>query len=180
MTKTKQSDFLKAYQNCHEPLVRYCSVVSHGKMDAEDLVQDVLLAAYANFDKIKNKEELLHYLLRAARNRSVSKFRKQKYKARLLEKHTERLVAQEVSADTILEIQLLYKTLDQLPENQKDALILFEINGFSMKEIAVIQEKSEGAVKTNISRGRQKLKAMLTAKNEWYTKIYGTIKTIAL
>ena len=180
MSKTKQSNFLKAYESCHESLVRYCSALAHGKMDAEDLVQDVLLAAYANFDKIKNKDQLLHYLLRAARNRSVSKFRKQKYKATLLEKHTERLAAQEVSADTILEIQLLYKTLDQLPEKQKDALILFEINGFSIKEIAVIQKKSEGAVKTNISRGRQKLKEIMTAKNEWFTQVFGTIKTITL
>ncbi len=59
MSKTKQSNFLKAYENCHESLVRYCSVLAHGKMDTEDLVQDVLLAAYANFDKIKNKDQLL-------------------------------------------------------------------------------------------------------------------------
>lgn len=180
MSKTKQQDFLTAYQSCHEPLLRYCSALAHGKMDCEDLIQDVLLAAYSHFDKIENKDQLLHYLIRAARNRSVSTFRKQKYKATLLEKHTERLVAQEVSADTILEIQLLYNTLDQLPEKQKDALILFEINGFSMKEIAVIQGKSEGAVKTNISRGRQKLKELLTAKNEWFTQVFGTIKTITL
>jgi len=180
MSKIKQTNFLKAYQGCHEPLLRYCSALAYGKMDCEDLVQDVLLAAYTHFDKIKNKNQLLHYLIRAARNRSISKFRKQKYKAVLLEKHTERLVAREISPDTILEIQLLYKTLDQLPEKQKDALILFEINGFSIKEIAAIQAKSAGAVKTNISRGRQKLKALLTAKNEWFVQVFGTIKTITL
>jgi len=180
MSKTKQSIFLKAYQSCHEPFLRYCSALTYGKMDCEDLVQDVMLAAYTHFDKITNKDQLLHYLLRAARNRSVSKFRKQKYKATLLEKHTERLVAQEVPADTILEIQLLYKTLDQLPEKQKDALILFEISGFSMKEIAAIQQRSEGAVKTNISRARQKLKKLLIAKHEWFAAVFGTIKSITL
>ncbi len=180
MSETRQSNFIKAYQSCHEPFLRYCSALTYGKMDCEDLVQDILLAAYTHYDKIENKDQLLHYLIRAARNRSVSTFRKQKYKATLLAKHTERLAAREVSADTILEIQLLYKTLNQLPEKQKDALILFEISGFSMKEIAAIQEKSEGAVKTNISRGRQKLKELLTAKHDWFTPIFGTIKSITL
>lgn len=180
MSTTKQSEFLTAYQHCHAPFLRYCSVVAHGKMDCEDLVQDVLLTAYTHFENIDNKKQLLHYLIRAARNRSVSNFRKKKYKAELLEKHTERLVARDVAADTILEIQQLYKTLDQLPEKQKDALILFEINGFSMKEIAQIQNSTAGAVKTNISRGRKKLKNLLTAKHEWFNQVFGTIKTIAL
>jgi len=180
MSNKKQTHFLKAYQPCHDDFLRYCSAIAHGKMDTEDLVQDVLLTTYSNFDKIKNKGQLLHYLIRAARNRSISNWRKGKYKAEWSDQLTDRLVAQDVSADTILEIQQLYRTLDQLPEKQKDALILFEINGFSMKEIAAIQNSTEGAVKTNISRGRKRLKKLLVTSNEWFQQVYRTLKSIAL
>lgn len=152
---------MTAYNRCHDAFLRYCSALAYGKMDTEDLVQDVLLSAYHKFEQINDKDQLLHYLIRAARNRSISNWRKTKYKAELLEQHTERLTAQGVSPETMLDIQLMYRTLDQLPEEQRDAVILFEITGFSMKEIAAIQNSTEGAIKTKISRGRKKLRQLL-------------------
>jgi len=181
MSDSKQVAFLAAYQKCHQPFVRYCSALTHGKMDTEDLVQDVLLSAYQNFEKIKNKDQFLHYLIRSARNRSISKWRKQKYKTELIDQHAERLKSKEVSAETLLDIQLLYRTLDQLPEKQRDALILFEITGFSMKEIAVIQESTAGAVKTKISRGRKRLKELLQEKADSKSSdIFGKLKMVIL
>ena len=161
MAKEKQHAFMKAYKPCHERFIRYCSALAYGKMDTEDLVQDVLLSTYLHFEKIRNKEELIHYLIRAARNSAISKWRKQKYQIELLEKHHEKLVAQGVSPDSLFDIDLLYKTLNKLPEKQKTALILFEISGFSIKEIAEIQQSQPGAVKTRISRGRQQLRRIL-------------------
>lgn len=152
---------MRAYQPCHEPFVRYCSALAYGKMDAEDLVQDVLLSAFHNFDNIQKKDQLLHYLIRAARNRSISKWRKKKPVTELIDQYAERLLSKGVAADVLLDVQHLYRTLDQLPEKQRHALILFEISGFSMREIAHIQNSTEGAVKTKISRGRKRLRILL-------------------
>ena len=49
---------------------------------------------------------------------------------------------------------MLYKALNTLPTNQKEALILFEISGFSIKEVCEIQKSSESAVKQRLKRGR--------------------------
>jgi len=161
MPQAKQQAFMEAYRACHEPFMRYCSAVVQGKMATEDLVQDVLLSAYKNYDSLRKDTPLLHYLIRAARNRKVSLWRKSKYRAELVEDHAERLRSTEIPADVLLDIQLLYRLVRKLPEAQGDALLLYEINGFSMKEIATIQESTEGAVKTKISRGRKLLKQML-------------------
>ena len=178
--ETKEKIFLAAYEDCHEAFVRYCSAIAYGKMDTEDLIQDVLLTAYKNFDKIKNKGQLLHYLIKAAKNRSISNWRKKKYSQELLDKHADRLMSKEVNAETLLDIQLLYKTLDQLPEKQKDALILFEIIGFSMKEIAELQGSTLGAIKTKVSRGRVLLKKLLQEQYNTGIKISSHFKTILL
>ena len=158
----KQKAFMDAYENCHQPFLRYCSAIAFGKMDVEDLVQDVLLSAYHHFNTIKEKDKLLHYLIRAARNRSISISRKRKYKIEWVEKHKQHLLAKGVAADTLLDIQLLYQAIAQLPEQQASALILYEINGFSMKEIAEIQNTTEVAVKMKVSRGRKRLKVFLS------------------
>ena len=164
MEDSKQRAFMEAYQPCHDAFVRYCSALAYGKMDTEDLVQDVLLSAYHRFDSIERKDQLLHYLIRAARNRTLNLRRKHRYQSELLDKHAERIRAQGVSAETLLDIQLLYRMLDHLPVNQRDAIVLFEILGFSMKEIAEIQNSTEGAVKTRVSRGRKRLRKLLEDK----------------
>lgn len=158
MTEQKQAIFLKAYEPCHDRFIRYCSALTFAKMDTEDLVQDVLLSAYEHFDKIKRKDQLLHYLIRAARNRSISRWRRSKTKTELLEQHAHKLIARGTPPEQLVDIQILYRQLNRLPEKQRDAIMLFEISGFSIKEIAKIQNSSENAVKTRLSRGRKKLR----------------------
>lgn len=182
MPSPKQIAFTQAYESCHEPFIRYCSALAYGRMDTQDLVQDVLLSAYQHFEKIEKKGQLLHYLIRAARNRSISQWRRSKFRGEYVEKHAEKLIAQGVTPEMSLDIQLLYRMLDKLPNKQRDAVILFEISGFSMKEIAEIQQSSVGAIKTKISRGRQKLRQLMAERpmHSGLPQIIGTLKTIAL
>ena len=48
---------------------------------------------------------------------------------------------------------------------KKEALILFEISGFSIKEIAQLQQSKEGAVKVRLSRARKELKVLMTEQH---------------
>lgn len=178
----KQKAFMEAYKSCHQPFMRYCSAMAFGKMDVEDLVQDVLLSAYHHFETIQDKDKFLHYLIRAARNRSISILRKRKQKTEWVEKHKQHLLAKGVAADTLLDIQLLYQAIQRLPERQASALILFEINGFSMKEIAEIQNTSAAAVKMKVSRGRKRLRSILTDRvsGQNVNVLLSALKSIAL
>ena len=181
MHNTKQEEFMKAYESCHDRFLRYCSSLAFGKMDVQDLVQDVLLSAYSRFERIKNKDELLHYLIRAARNRSISIWRKKRDQVDLEQLHQQKLADQGVSPETIIDIQLLYTMLNKLPLKQKEAIVLFEINGFSMKEIAAIQNSSEGATKTRISRGRKKLSDLFSENPDLNLKeAFITLKSVML
>jgi len=174
--------FLEAYQPCHDAFVRYCTAIAYGKIEAEDLVQDVLATAWKNFDQIREKDKLLHYMMRVAKHKVYSFLRKPKYQEEIAEHYAENLRSKGVSADVVLDIQELYRMLDKLPFAQKQAIILFEISGFSMKEIAAIQDSTEGAVKTKISRGRAKLKSFYEAESAHATmhSVFQTIQSIML
>lgn len=164
MTNQKQVAFTKAYSACQDRFTRYCTVLAYGRMEVEDLTQDVLLATYERFDQIKQKDQLIRYLIRAARNRSISHWRKNRYQTELLEKHAEELFSSHLSPETALDVQLLYKTLDRLPEKQRDAIVLFDVCGFSIQEIADIQKSNANTVKSHLSRGRKKLRQLLESK----------------
>lgn len=173
---------MKAYTPCHEPFIRYCSALAYGKMDTEDLVQDVLLSAFQHFDRIRGKDQLLHYLIRAARNRAISRWRRKKFNTEWVGKHQDKLATQGISPELQLDIDLLYRQLDRLPSHQRDALVLFEISGFSMKEIAELQKSSVGAVKTKISRGRKRLQQLMQERGDAprLSKVLKTIQCIAV
>ncbi len=64
-------------------------------------------------------------------------------------------------ADASFEHQDLYLALRTLPPKERSAITLFYLNGYNIKEIAVITETTESAVKQQLSRGRDKLKAKL-------------------
>ena len=183
MADSKQEKFMEMYQPCHEPFLRYCSALAYGKMDTEDLVQDVLLSAYTHFESLRNHKEFLHYLIRAARNRSISLWRKRKKQTDLSEKYTARLMEKGVNAETLLDIDILYKTIGLLPKKQREALILFEVSGFSIKEVAALQKSTPGATKTMLSRGRKRLKALLddsSALSQSSQHLFSIIQTVVL
>lgn len=176
----KQTIFLAAYADCHDAFLRYCTTVAFGKCDVCDLVQDVMLSAFKHFDGIE-EGKLLHYLIRAARNRSISLGRGRRYKVEVLEEQClERLQSKGASAETILDVEALYRALHQLPEKQRNAVVLFEINGFSVREIAGMQGSSEASVKMKLSRGRKQLKALLTDRPRNLGQVLLTAKTILL
>lgn len=48
--------------------------------------------------------------------------------------------------------------LARLPAEQREAIVLFEVDGFSIEEVAAMQDASVNAVKTRLSRGRDRLR----------------------
>jgi RNA polymerase sigma-70 factor (ECF subfamily) len=57
----------------------------------------------------------------------------------------------------------LSAALFRLPAEQREAVVLFEVDGYSIEEIAEMQRASVTAVKTRLARGRQRLRQHYTA-----------------
>lgn len=156
--KKKQKEFMGYYQPIHDNFVRFCKVRARGVLHYEDLVSEATLKAYQNWEKISNKDSLKYFLFTTARNIVLNMVRK------LSELSLETVSQEPVSrnqVETDMEIEYLYQQLDKLTDIKREAIILFEINGFSIKEIAKIQGINEGAVKVNLSRARKELAVLM-------------------
>ncbi|NJO88291.1 MAG: RNA polymerase sigma factor [Chloroflexia bacterium] len=157
----KQKAFMLLYDQVHEAFSRYCSAKSYGIIDAKELASETIMRAYSNFEKLRNKEAFLGFLFGIASNIIKNTLRKKKIFDEYDEAKLVSIPQNGIDPTTRIDIEILYKALNQLPVKQKDALVLFEISGFSIKEIMQIQNSSESAIKQRLKRGREKLASIL-------------------
>jgi len=157
----KQKAFMLLYDDVHEAFSRYCSAKSYGIIDAKELASETIMRAYNSFEKLRNEEAFLGFLFGIASNIIKNALRKKKIFSEYDETKLGSVPQNGIDPGTRADIEMLYKALNCLPVKQKDALVLFEISGFSIKEIMQIQNSSESAIKQRLKRGREKLASIL-------------------
>lgn len=162
MKNDPHQEFLTKYQLIHEPFVRYCSSKAFGIMETEDLVQEAILATLKKFDTIRDKDKLLSYLIGVVHNILRNRRRQAKHRGAWNDYLLEQLESKAPSPEVALDIHFLLKEMALLPKQQQEAVLLFEVSGFSIREISAIQESSESATKTRLSRARKTLRERLS------------------
>lgn len=153
----QQKEFLNHYESIHESFARFCHARAYGIMEAEDLIAESVLKALENFHKVKDKKAFLSFMFSVAKNIVNNKYRRLKFHGAYNENYATTIPDEGMDVETKHDIEILYNMLNKLPEKQKEALILFEISGFSIKEVADIQNSKESAVKQRLKRGRENL-----------------------
>ena len=157
------------YTPVHEPFERFCKARACAHYSFRDLMQESILLAYTKFEEIREPEKLLYYLFGIASRLLANHQRKASFLK------TDPLPEQEMAdgvdflvpdAERKAESDHLYRALDLLPPEQRDALIYFEIAGCPVKESAAFTKKSEAAVRQQLSRGRSRLLVLLKHSKE--------------
>lgn len=162
MELSKQERFMQLYTAVHERFERYCKTRAYGEFDFQDIMHDTLVVAFEKFDELKSKEAFLHFLFGIA-TRTLANQRKKKrprYVENLGRKY-EHVHDENHSVEKQIEINDLYTCLKKMNQVTSECIILFEISGFSIKEIMEIQHLSESAVKQRLSRGRKELVSLM-------------------
>ncbi len=153
---------MAAYEPIHDNFVRFCQARAYRVMSHEDLISESVLRAFQSWDNIKEKDKLLYYLFGTARNVVLNTIRKKKELSLSTVPDESRTISVDTNQGELsLEVEFLYEQMNKLSDVKKEALILFEISGFSIKEIAEMQNSSEGAIKVMLSRARKELKTLL-------------------
>lgn len=165
MSISKQQIFLELYLPIQENVERYALYLAGNRQDAKDLVSEAVLHTFANFESIKNEKALLSYMFTICYRKHLDN-RKSSKKHLSSEIDLDSFVSNDSQRESNYDVELLYKALDKLPLDVKNAITLAEIFGLSHKEIAEIQNCSTVSVKVKIFRGKQKLKDLLVAQKK--------------
>lgn len=131
-------------------------------MDPGDLMHESILIAFEKLDNLRSEEAFLSFLCGISlRVLSNDHRRKRPETGHNLEALA---LVSDLRTEQETEKHLLYEAMKQLPEAQREALILYEITGFPVREVAEIQGCTEDAVKQRLKRGRDALKELLSTQ----------------
>ena len=132
------------------------------KDEADDLAQDALVKAYLACSGFSDGGKFRSWLFKIAHNTFLSYKRSLKPTLSIDDACVQALPqsgsGEGASSD-------LYLALSMLPPKERSSITLFYLNGYNIKEIAAITEVSQDAVKQQLSRGREKLRAILKIEN---------------
>lgn len=132
-------------------------------LDAEDIVQEVFVAAFRKLDSFDaGRSQFSTWLLTIARNRCLNHLKRSSV-ATISEFNVESLTALPVDAVLSRELHArLDAALDLLPLEQRTAFVLAEIQELPYAEIALIEEVELGTIKSRVSRAKQRLRETLS------------------
>jgi len=152
---------MELYTSCEQPFLKYCRGLSSTLDDAKDLASESVLIVYYNLDRLKKLESFRAYLFGVARRLKLNQYRRKKFQGEYNEKEATKVYSQEPPPDINSDIRLLYELLNKLPLKQKEAFLLFELSGFSLKEIQALQGGTLAAVKSRLRKARVQLRLWL-------------------
>lgn len=147
----------EAFQKYGDRVFSAAFSICRCREDADDVVQDTFLKYYLQNRDYIDDTHLKAWLLRVAVNQAkdISRTFWRKNRVSWEEYMDELEFAQP-------EDRSLFQAVMRLPERYRAVIHLFYYEEYSVQEIASILGRSQGTVKSQLSRGRQLLKTMLT------------------
>ena len=140
----------------HAPVVyRYAFAVLGNQADAEDVTQTTFMNALRALERGEHPRKAENWLVTIAHNLIRQRWRQQQARPREVELDHE--LATLEAEDDGPAIEDLVRALQRIPETQREALVLRELEGRSYKEIASVLDVSVSALETLIFRARRSL-----------------------
>ena len=157
-------------------LYRHAFRMSHNHADAEDLVQETVMRAYAHFDSFRSGTKLNAWLLRILTNTYINGYRQKRRQP--VQCSTEHLTDQCLTEANARSAASALRSaedhaLDLLPDNDikaamqalpaqfREVVYYADVEGFRYKEIAALTNAPHGTVMSRLHRGRRQLRTLL-------------------
>lgn len=129
--------------------------------DAADALQEALLSAYRSADRFRGDSAVTTWLHRIVVNACLDRARRRQARPTVALPEADAVrdpSTAEPDADTAMVVQ---SALAQLPAEQRVPLVLLDMQGYSVAEIADLLGIAEGTVKSRCARGRARLAVLL-------------------
>ncbi len=164
--------------------VYYTILKTTGDKDvADDILQETYLDVYKSLNQLQNPEAFKGWAVKIAQHKISRYYQKKNPELFSTEEEMDDAVYELTEEDTSAlpedaminkEVQrLISEIIDELPENQRCAIISFYYNQMSIPEIAESMDVPENTVKTYLFRGKKKIKdGVLEIEKKHGTKLY--------
>lgn len=164
------------YNKYKAQMFRTSLAITRDPSAAEDILQESFLKVYANANRLDENRPLAPWLYRVVVNLSYNWVTRRGRWLVPLEQAIEWLRAgpkslpEKVLEQSELE-QIVREALDSLNFEHRVVLVLFYLNGLSLKEVAYILDLPEGTVKSRLHYGRKRLRSRLERDGRMFREV---------
>lgn len=133
---------------------------------AQDVMQEAFIKAFKKIDSYTGKATFGAWLKRIVINQSLDWLKKQKLETVELHDNVAYLPDNDHwEIETEINLSAIYKCIEELPNKCKSVVKLYLLEGYDHQEVAQILDISEVASRSQLSRGKSKLKELLIHQN---------------
>ena len=143
-----------------DSILRYAYTYLHNMSDAEEVLQDTLVQFLKTAPEFESENHEKAWLLRVAANLSKNRIRYNKL--RETDELNEELVAEERE-----DLSFVWEAVKSLPVKYREVIHLFYHEGYQTAQIAKILGRNESTVRSDLRRGREKLKEVLKGEYDF-------------
>ena len=167
--------FRSLLEPLHDGVLAFARSLCRSTVEGDDLFQEAMLRAFTKLDTLRDEKAFRAWIYRITihvhRSRARSAFWR-----RLLpligrdaaddddEDRDADYRSEAWSPDVAEANRRARRALAKLPAVTREAIVLFEIEGWSVEEIAMVQSVTVSAVKSRLTRGRERLRELYDAQ----------------
>jgi RNA polymerase sigma-70 factor (ECF subfamily) len=156
----------EALLRTHEAMVARTALrLTGNRQDAQDAAQEVFLRLHRTLGRIDDSRNLSGWLYRVTVNVCRDILRKRQNTDSLDDVHVSVPSCTEVDLSRAEQLKLVEDALRTLPEKERAAVALRDLEGLSTREVAEILGSSEATVRSQISAARLKIRKMLRRRS---------------
>jgi RNA polymerase sigma-70 factor (ECF subfamily) len=154
----KRDLFWKLLEREHPKAEAFCRKLTGNKEDGDDLYQDVLLAAWKKFHKLREIDSFRPWIYRIIVNRFKSLYRFNRRRRSRFDAASYSEIRSYDPSNALDARLLLRRLLSVLPPDDRSLVTLYELEGWRIEELGKMFGKPSGTIKSRLSRARKKMK----------------------
>ncbi|HEU5062274.1 MAG TPA: sigma-70 family RNA polymerase sigma factor [Solirubrobacterales bacterium] len=152
--------FAAIFRRYHQSLYRFCLAIVGNPEDAQDALQNTMVKVLRALPGEERKIDLKPWLYRIAHNESIDLLRRRRETAELDVEQVAPGYALAEDAETRERLRSLIADLRELPDRQRDVLVMRELAGFDFEQIGTALDTTGAVVRQTLYEARQSLHQM--------------------
>lgn len=152
--------FAAIFRRYHQPLYRFCLAIVGNPEDAQDALQNTMMKVLRALPGEDRKIELKPWLYRIAHNESIDLLRRRRETRQLDVEQIAPGYGLAEDAATRERLRSLLADMKELPERQREVLVMRELGGLDFGEIGTALETSGAVARQTLYEARQSLRQM--------------------
>lgn len=155
--QTPNNEFLREIVSYTPALTRRARRLCYDVNMADDLVQETLMRAIQRHHQFRTGSNLAAWLMTILRNCFLTDMRKDKRRRAVMERISAGPTSCQGSQEHTVKLREVANALEDLPEQQRESLVMIGIENTSYTEAADRSGCSVGTIKSRVSRARRRL-----------------------